>query len=170
MLSNPFIMRLSIFQRLVCLTLLAVFAATGTSLLPAAVMVVAQLDGSHSVSVNQSQEGFHLALRHRSGDYTPNVCDHASPMTRLVVTLCRADVAGDHNFSAAKLAAGFTSEFDNLKRDLHDAPAATRRADADPLPALGLMLAGNRTQLARLSARPGPDVKRRSLKSVQMLI
>jgi hypothetical protein len=99
-------------QRLLGLLLLAVYSVTGTSAFSAVVAAAALAEGSHSVVVAQDATGTRVLLRHRSGAFTPKICDHRSSLARAVVTLCQKDAAGDHRFSAGHLSSNVSRECD----------------------------------------------------------
>lgn len=94
-------MKRSVHQRLIALALLVAYAITGTSVMPAMVAMAAWMDGSHSVVVAPSEEGMQVTLHHRKDQYTPRVSDHDNSLTKLLVSMCRASDAGDHQMSTA---------------------------------------------------------------------
>lgn len=159
------------FQRLICLMLLAAFTASGTSVVPAAVMLIAELDGGHDVWVNESQESTSLTLHHRKGEFTPRVCDHSAPLTRLVVSLCRSDFDGDHHVLASHLATATIHEGNDSERQVSATPILNDQAT------LGLYTANlwtlsdmNRFNRVR-SMSESPNLGQHwALSSVQMLI
>jgi hypothetical protein len=164
-------MRPSIFQRLMCLILLLAFAATGTSVFSAAITVMAEIDGTHGVWVNQDEGGLHLILRHQQGHLTLRVCDHSSPLTRLVVTLCQTRTTGDHSFNAAELTGSLRQEEDGQKAATRDAVAADSLvgdADAGLAWHLNVNLQNERPDLA--ASHPALFAKHRDMRSVRMLI
>jgi hypothetical protein len=104
---------------------MAVYAVTGTSVLPAVASLLAQVDGGHGVAVQVSEHGTRLSLRHRQSEATPAVADHGSAAGRLVTRLCRNDASGNH-----ELLAGQVSPIASLERDL------LKKAAEAPAPAL----------------------------------
>lgn len=158
------------FQRLICLMLLAAFAVSGTSIGSAALLLMAELDGSHAVLVNESQAGTCLTLRHRQGEFTPRVCDHSTRLARLVVRLCRSNPAGDHNLVTSHLA-GMIDDGNELKREASTAPVPNDQATL-LLTAANLWTARDlyHLQPVRLVGSSTRLMQHRALSSVQLLI
>jgi hypothetical protein len=99
-------MRFTSFQRLIASLLLTAYAVTGTSIMPAALALMAWMDGGHSVRVVQSETGTRVTLHHNSDDYTPDVEDHSSTLARVLVSLCSASDSGDHQMTSSSIEAG----------------------------------------------------------------
>ena len=95
-------MRTSLTQRLITLVLLAAYAITATSVLPAVVALAAAIDGSHSVQITQSAQFTRLTLHHRESSFTPSVTDHDGRLARTLVSLCSTTSSGDHQLSCAQ--------------------------------------------------------------------
>ncbi len=107
--------RMNLQRRITALIVLTAYVVTGTSLMPVLLFMLASLDGSHTVLVRQSGESTQLVLHHNAGHYTPQICDHARPLARMLVSLCRPDQEGDHNLVAAHLSSNANAERDALK-------------------------------------------------------
>lgn len=101
-------------QRFTALILLMVYAITGTSLMPAMMLMLATFDGSHAIQVRQSDQGTQLLLHHKVGDYTPQVCDHQNTLAKFIVSMCRPNTEGDHKMISAHVASSVNSERDLL--------------------------------------------------------
>lgn len=88
------------FHRLVALLLSLAYTSTGTSMLPGVVMTAAWADGSHEVRIVQSEHGMQVRLHHGDEEnFTPEVADHPSAFTRVLVRMCAPAREGDHNLS-----------------------------------------------------------------------
>lgn len=83
-------------HRLMCALLLVAYTAMGTPLVAALVVVVAEWDGGHSVSISFSDRGTEVVLNHEKEMFTPKRNDHASSLLRAVVSLGQNDTNGDH--------------------------------------------------------------------------
>lgn len=94
---------MSFKRRFIASLLLMAYAVTGTSLMPATMLMLAKLDGSHNIQVCESDHGTQLVLHHNRENYTPCIADHAGVLARVVVSLCRPDPVGDHNLVAAHM-------------------------------------------------------------------
>lgn len=114
-------MQNTIHQRIIALVLLMVYAITGTSLLPALVSLAATLDGSHTVQVQQSEQGTTLTLLHHRADYTPRVDDHSNSLARFIVSMCKASEAGSHELSSSCISTGSRAERDANEREVKNA-------------------------------------------------
>lgn len=115
-------MRFTPFQRLIACLLLMAYAITGTSIIPAAMALMAWMDGGHSVRVVQSETGTRVTLHHNSDDYTPDVEDHSSPLARVLVSLCSASDSGDHQMTTSSIEAGTRLERDEQGSSVRKAP------------------------------------------------
>lgn len=122
-------------QRFFAALLLLAYTSTGTSLAPAAAMALASLGGSHQVKIRQSEQGMQVLLHHAEHEYTPEVADHASPLTRLVVSMCRPDPEGDHSLSLREVGGSITNSNDDTKREVRSA------APLNPHATLNLLIA-----------------------------
>lgn len=91
------------------------YAMTGTSLMPALVLVMAALDGSHGVQVCESAQGTQVLLKHHEGCYTPEILDHKRSLARLLVSLSALDPEGDHHLVSGHVAKGFINEREGSK-------------------------------------------------------
>jgi hypothetical protein len=101
-------------QRFTALILLMVYTITGTSLVPAAMLMLATIDGSHSIQIRESDQGTQLLLHHKAGQFTPQVCDHQKTLARIIVSMCRPNTEGDHKMISAHVASSVNSERDLL--------------------------------------------------------
>jgi|UniRef100_UPI003782E2EF hypothetical protein len=108
--------------------LLLAYVSTGTAIMPAVVMVLAKLDGSHAVIVCQSVSGTKVLLHHRDAEFTPEVKDHASKLARCLVCLCKPSSEGDHSLATMGVACGLIHARDDVKRDLKDTPMLNTQA------------------------------------------
>ncbi len=116
-------MRSLLHQRLIALLLLVAYAITGTSLLPAVVSLAATAEGSHAVQVGRSAASTQVVLHHRAAEYTPATNDHATPLARLIVSLCRPSAEGDHSLSIQSMSGSLLVSRDEVKREIKDTPA-----------------------------------------------
>jgi len=107
-------MRHSFQQRVIALILLMAYTITGTSILPAAMVLAAGIDDSHTVIVSHSDAGTRLTLHHRSNDYTPALADHRSSLARALVSLCKVSDAGDHLLSSSQIKSNADKERETL--------------------------------------------------------
>ena len=105
------------FRSLISLLLLLAYVSTGTALVPGALTLMAALDGSHELKVELNDNGAHLILHHRKGDFTPRVSDHQSPLARVLVTICAKDAQGDHCLSAVELNGQIVSSSKSFSAD-----------------------------------------------------
>jgi hypothetical protein len=94
---------MNFFHRSIAALVLMAYAITGTAVMPATVMLLAALDGSHDVMIRESAQGTQLVLHHRQGEYTPQADDHRRCMARVLVSLCRQDQDGDHSLCSAQI-------------------------------------------------------------------
>ncbi|SKA97173.1 hypothetical protein SAMN02745166_02566 [Prosthecobacter debontii] len=163
---------MSFKRRFIASLLLMAYAVTGTSLMPATMLILANLDGSHSIQVQESDHGTQLLLHHNRGNYTPLVCDHTGALARVVVSLCRPDSTGDHNLVAAHMSGQANTERQNSKSSVKQAATLNHLATSAlilwrPQPI--------KTQLvAKLRLRDEPQnfstSQRKSLSTVQLVI
>lgn len=158
-------------QRLIALLLLMAYTITGTSALPAAIAVLAAVDGGHEVLIGQTENGVRVTLHHRPGEYTPCLADHHYALTRALVSLCRSSGQGDHQLSSAGFETNAESEKESLAR------AAKRPAPINM--AATLLLCQVFTDTARATSRQGVSIFmpvlhgpafRSMLSTVQMLV
>lgn len=119
---NTVPMRPASVQRLIASLLLMAYAITGTSIMPAAMALMAWMDGGHSVMVVQSETGTRVTLHHRSDDYTPDIEDHRSPLARVLVSICSASDSGDHQMTSSSIEAGTRLERDEQGSTVKKAP------------------------------------------------
>ena len=104
------------FHRIIAALVLMAYAITGTSLVTAVAVVLAELDGSHDVMISESAQGMQLVLHHRHGEYTPQTKDHSKCMARVLVSFCRQDQEGDHCLSPAHVSStAITERFNAAK-------------------------------------------------------
>lgn len=115
-------MRHSLKQRFIAFMLLMAYTITGTSVMPAAMALGAWIDGSHSVLVSPSENGLRLTLHHRRDAYTPEVNDHHNALARVLVRLCKASDAGDHQLVAAQFDSSARGERVDMARATKEAP------------------------------------------------
>ncbi len=108
------------FQCMLGVLLLLAYAGTVTAVMPVVVAALAVLDGSHRVMVCRTEQGTQVRLHHREDDYTPEVCDHAGVLGRLVVSLCRPATEGDHSLATSQVPGTLTSPDDEAKRFCKD--------------------------------------------------
>lgn len=111
-------------HRIIASVLLMAFMATGTPVMPAAVAMLAALDGSHSVAIHSSEHGTQLVLRHEAGGYTPEIQDHKSPLARALVVFCRPDVQHDHLFTTAQISSSASPVREDAKTEFQSATGA----------------------------------------------
>lgn len=105
------------FHRLVALLLLLAYAGTGTAALPAFVMAAACVDGSHQVRIVQSEHGMQVRLHHEDEEhFTPEVADHSSAFTRVLVRMCAPAREGDHSLSTQCVSSSALMSRDDAKR------------------------------------------------------
>lgn len=108
---------MSSVHRLVALLLLLAYAGTGTSALPAMVMAAASMDGSHEVRIVQSEHGMQVRLHHEDEEhFTPEVADHSSTFTRVLVRMCAPAREGDHSLSTQCVSGSALMCRDDAKR------------------------------------------------------
>ncbi len=88
-------------HRIIACTLFITYMATGTPVVAAAVALLAVLDGSHSVTLADSDGGTQLVLGHRDGNCTPELHDHPGLLAKVLVAFCRPNVRRDHQFIVA---------------------------------------------------------------------
>lgn len=136
-----------VLQRLIALLLLMAYTITGTSALPAAIAVLAAVDGGHEVLIGQTENGVRVTLHHRPGEYTPCLADHHHALTRALVSLCRSSGQGDHQLSSAR----FETNAESEKKSL--AHAAKQPAPVNT--AATLLLCQIFTATARATSRQG---------------
>lgn len=98
------------FRRLISALLLMAYAITGTSLMPAVMTMLADLDGSHQSLVRVSESGAQVVLHHRQSEFTPAVNDHRRGLARVLVSLCQADQDGDHEMTTSQLSGNVSQE------------------------------------------------------------
>jgi hypothetical protein len=104
------------FHRIIAALVLMAYAITGTSLVTAVAVVLAELDGSHDVMISESAQVMQLVLHHRHGEYTPQTKDHSKCMARVLVSFCRQDQEGDHCLSPAHVSStAITERFNAAK-------------------------------------------------------
>lgn len=94
---------MNLFYRIIAALVLMAYAITGTSLVPALELVLAEFDGRHEVLIRESAGGTQIVLHHRAGEFTPCVADHEYGVTRVLVSLCSSDQEGDHNINSARV-------------------------------------------------------------------
>jgi|JI6StandDraft_1071083.scaffolds.fasta_scaffold01746_7 hypothetical protein len=99
-----------LFHRLISALLLMAYAVTGTSLMPAVMTMLVDLDGSHQSLVRVSEGGAQVVLHHRQSEFTPDVKDHRRGLARVLVSLCRADQDGDHQMTTSQLSGNASQE------------------------------------------------------------
>ena len=105
-------MQNALHQRSIALVLLVAYAITGTSIVPALASFAAMLDGSHTVMVQQSEQGTRLTLLHERTHYTPRVDDHGGALARLVVSMCVASDTGSHELDSSHISSNSRAERD----------------------------------------------------------
>lgn len=94
---------MSLSNRFTALFLLVAYVITGTPVLTGTAVILADLDGSHEMIIQESNQTTQIVLHHRAGAETPEVADHANASLRVLVCFCREDQNGDHHFSSAHL-------------------------------------------------------------------
>ena len=158
-------------QRLIALLLLMAYTITGTSALPAAIAVLAAVDGGHEVLIGQTENGVRVTLHHRPGEYTPCLADHHHALTRVLVRLCSSSRQGDHQLASSR----FESTADSEKKCL----ARVSKRPAPVNMAATLLLCQAFTDTARATSRQGVytfmpvqhgPAFRSMLSTVQMLV
>ncbi len=100
LLSNVFMTNPSLHRIFGCALLMA-YVATGSPLVSATVAVMAAIDDSHIVEVQDTAQGTQLVLRHRDANITPGIHDHSHGLARFIVAFCKPDTHGDHQFATA---------------------------------------------------------------------
>jgi len=108
------------YKGILALLLLLVYASSATAIVPATFALLAALEGGHSVMVCPTEGGTQIRLHHREGDFTPEVCDHAGLLARVVVRFCRPATEGDHSLSTRQVAGGLASQDDETERSIKD--------------------------------------------------
>lgn len=98
----PFFMLL--VHRLIAALLLLAYASTSTSLMPAVMTLLAEVEGSHESRVHLGESGAQVVLHHRQSEFTPAVNDHHCALARVLVSFCQSDREGDHQMTTAQLA------------------------------------------------------------------
>lgn len=117
-------------HRILASFLLMAYAITGTSIMPAVMLMMANLDGSHRVQVQESENGTQLVLRHDAGHYTPNLEDHSENLARVLVSMSASDQFGDHSLVSAHVKGSITSARDLSELSVKSAPALNYTATA----------------------------------------
>lgn len=105
-----------LFHRIISALLLMAYAITGTSLTPAVMTMLADLDGSHQSLVRVSENGAQVVLHHRRSEFTPAVNDHRRGLARVLVSLCRPDCEGDHQMTTSQLSGNVSQERETLSK------------------------------------------------------
>jgi len=77
-------------------------------------LMLANLDGSHAIQIRETDQGTQLLLQHKTGNYTPQVCDHQTTLAQFIVSMCRPDTEGDHQMISAHVAGSVNAERDLL--------------------------------------------------------
>lgn len=93
-----------LFHRLITTLLLLAYASTGTSLMPAVMTLLAEVEGSHESRVHLGENGAQVVLHHRQSEFTPAVNDHRRGLARVLVSFCQSDQEGDHQMTTAQFA------------------------------------------------------------------
>lgn len=163
-------MVMSYQRRFIASLLLMAYAITGTSLMPATMLVLANLDGSHSVQVRESDHGTQLVLHHNGGNYTPLVNDHQGTLARVVVSLCRPDQAGDHNLVSAHMSGQVNTERQNSNSPVKQAALLNYLATSALILWKSQSENTSTVKLRRVEDRGSRIVQRRPLSTVQLLI
>lgn len=117
-------------HRILASILLMAYAITGTAIMPAVMVMMANLDGSHGVQVQESENGTQLVLRHSTGHYTPRVEDHSENLARVLVSMSAPDSHGDHSLVSAHVKGSITSARDLLELMVKNTPALNYTATA----------------------------------------
>ncbi len=110
------------------LLLLLAYTGTATSIMPAVFAALAVLDGSHRVMICRTEQGTEVRLHHHENDYTPEVCDHAGILAKLVVSFCRPAAEGDHSLTTNQVTGTLTNPGDEAKRFIKDKPCGSLEA------------------------------------------
>lgn len=112
-------------QRLTALMLFWAYGLTGTSLVPAALAWLADLDDSHQLIVSEAgPDHTQLILHHRKGVYTPEAGDHGHLLSHVIVRLCSRTAPGDHLLATRHLAGSYGNGRDAEQRELGMVPEA----------------------------------------------
>ncbi len=90
-------------HRIISALLLLAYASTGTSLMPAVMTLLAEVEGSHESRVQLGENGAQIVLHHRQSEFTPAVNDHRRGLARVLVSFCQSDREGDHQMTTAQL-------------------------------------------------------------------
>ena len=91
-------------HRLIATLLLLAYASTGTSLMPAVMTLLVEVEGSHESQVRLGENGAQVVLHHRQSEFTPDVNDHRHGLARVLVSFCQSDHEGDHQMTTAQFA------------------------------------------------------------------
>jgi hypothetical protein len=105
-----------LFHHIISALLLMAYAITGTSLMPAVMTMLVDLDGSHQSLVRVSEGGAQVVLHHRQTEFTPAVNDHRRGLARVLVSLCQADQDGDHQMTTSQLSGNLGQERETLSK------------------------------------------------------
>ena len=95
---------MQLVHRLIATLLLLAYASTGTSLMPAVMTLLAEVEGSHESRVHLGENGAQVVLHHRQSEFTPAVKDHRRGLARVLVSFCQSDREGDHQMTTAQFA------------------------------------------------------------------
>ncbi|HEY1048764.1 MAG TPA: hypothetical protein VGE39_03375 [Prosthecobacter sp.] len=143
------------FRRLIALLLLLAYVSTGTSALPAFVVAAACVDGSHEVRIVRSEHGMQVRLHHEDEEhFTPEVADHSSVFTRVLVQMCAPAREGDHSLSTQ-----FVSGSALLSREDDAAKRAAKHVQVVDLSATVQLLAQLPSSKAARSTLPKGEVQ-----------
>lgn len=91
-------------HRIISALLLLAYASTGTSLMPAVMTLLAEVEGSHESRVRLGENGAQVVLHHRQSEFTPAVNDHRRGLARVLVSFCQSNREGDHQMTTAQFA------------------------------------------------------------------
>jgi hypothetical protein len=90
--------------RFISALLLLAYASTGTSLMPAVMTILTEMEGSHESRVHFGENGAQVVLHHRQSEFTPAVNDHRRGLARVLVSFCQSGREGDHQMTTAQFA------------------------------------------------------------------
>jgi len=147
------------------LLLLLAYTGTATAVMPAVFAALAVMDGSHRVMICRTEQGMEVRLHHRENDYTPEVCDHAGLLAKLVVTFCRPAAEGDHSLTTNQVTGTLTNPGDEAKRFINDSQEAMNFDDWQARVTLKVVF-----KTARRDFHGSSGVALREIATIRMLI
>ena len=89
-------------HRIISALLLLAYASTGTSLMPAVMTLLAEVEGTPASRVRIGESGALIVLHHRQSEFTHAVNDPRRGLARVLVSFCQSDREGDHQMTTAQ--------------------------------------------------------------------